>query len=159
MIYKQQMKGMFCFMKKTIMLIFIIFSTMLVSACSVLEEVNGSLEYVNKATEHISTLSDFSEEAPQMIKDAALDSEEREELGNQLAALKGDIEEFNTIVAPSIAENIHQQLVSKNEALIEEINKVIENGEVSIAKLEDTQLFKTISEVTTLLNQLEQLGL
>jgi hypothetical protein len=35
----------------------------------------------------------------------------------------------------------------------------MENGEISISKLEDTQLFKTISEVTTLLDQLKQLGL
>jgi hypothetical protein len=69
-------------------LLFLILSSLMLSACSLIEGANNSLEYVKKATEHLNKLSSFAEQAPQMIKDAALNPEAKQELENQLSRLK-----------------------------------------------------------------------
>jgi uncharacterized protein YdbL (DUF1318 family) len=132
---------------------------MFLSGCSFLGEVNESLDYVNEATTHIDTLNTFAEDAPQLVQEAISDPAAREELETQLVSLKQDIEEFiNLNEVPTIAENIHQELVDKNEVLLSEINKVLEDGQIAVEKLEDSQLFQTVNEITDLMNQIENLG-
>lgn len=145
-------------MKKLFLTIAVLVLLML-SGCSFLGEVNDSLEYANKATDHINTLSNFAETAPQLIQEAAANGEAKEELENQLKTLMGKMEKFNAINPPTVAEDIHQQLVEKNEIIIEELNQVMVNGEVVLDKMEAAEVFTTINEITTLLNQLKELGL
>lgn len=144
---------------RKVLYVFAILATMMLSACSVLDEVNNSLDYVNEAEDYINSLSEFGGEAPQLIKDAAVDSDARVELENQLNTLVEDIEEFNDIEAPAIAEDIHQDVVSKNEALLEEINNVMENGEIVLDKLENSEILNTVNDVTSLLDSIENLEL
>lgn len=144
-------------MKKMKILLLIVLA-MTLSACSFLEEVNNSLDYVNTATTHINNLSAFAEAAPQMMEDAVTNPETLKELETKLSTLKVQIEEFIALGnIPTIAESIHQELVAKNEALLAEINAVMENGNLVIEQLENSQIVTTITEVTTLLNQLENL--
>ncbi|OAS88490.1 MULTISPECIES: DUF6376 family protein [Metabacillus] len=145
-------------MKKVVSVILIL-ATMMLSACSLLDEVNNSLDYVNEAKSYINSLSDFAEEAPQLIQDAAVDPEVKQDLENQLNTLVEDINEFNTIEAPAIAEDIHQDLVTKNEALIDEINTAMENGELALEKLENSEIINTVNDVTSLLDSIEKLEL
>lgn len=145
-------------MKKVVSVILIL-ATMMLSACSLLDEVNNSLDYVNEAKSYINSLSDFAEEAPQLIQDAAVDPEVKQDLENQLNTLVEDINEFNTIEAPAIAEDIHQDLVTKNEALIDEINTAMENGELALEKLENSEIINTVNDITSLLESIEKLEL
>ncbi|HBI03606.1 MAG TPA: hypothetical protein DDY49_06210 [Paenibacillaceae bacterium] len=145
-------------MKKIFVVISFVASLVL-SGCSFLQETNNTLEYVNKATEHINNLSNFADQAPQMIQQAALNAEVKTELENQVNSLVNEINEFNQIDAPTIAKDLHQQIVSKNNLILEELQPVIQNGQILVDKLEDTQIFITIKEINTLLNQLQQLGL
>ncbi|MBT2707563.1 hypothetical protein J7I91_06510 [Pseudomonas sp. ISL-84] len=132
---------------------------MLLSGCSFLGEVNDSIDYVNQATEHINTLNNFAEEAPQLIKEAASDPALKQELEDRLFTLKQDVEEFIALKdIPTLAEDIHQELVNQNEALLAEINKVLDHGNMALDQLENSQLFSTINEVTSLLNRIEALG-
>ncbi|WP_338785922.1 DUF6376 family protein [Metabacillus sp. FJAT-53654] len=144
---------------KKIVSVILILATMMLSACSLLDEVNNSLDYVNEAKSYINSLSDFAEEAPQLIQDAAVDPEVKQDLENQLNTLVEDINEFNTIEAPAIAEDIHQDLVTKNEALIDEINTAMENGELALEKLENSEIINTVNDVTSLLDSIEKLEL
>jgi superoxide dismutase len=137
----------------------LILATMMLSACSLLDEVNNSLDYVNEAKSYINSLNDFAEEAPQLIQDAAVDPEVKQDLENQLNTLVDEINEFNTIEAPAIAEDIHQDLVTKNEALIDEINTAMENGELALEKLENSEIINTVNDVTSLLESIEKLEL
>jgi type I site-specific restriction-modification system R (restriction) subunit len=130
---------------------------MMLSACSLLDEVNNSLDYVNEAKNYINSLSDFAEEAPQQIQDAAVDPEVRQDLEDQLNTLVEEINEFNSIEAPAIAEDIHQDIVTKNEALIDEINTAMENGELALEKLENSEIINTVNDVTSLLESIEKL--
>lgn len=132
---------------------------MLVSGCSFLGEINESIDYVNEATTHINTLNTFAEDAPQLVQEAISDPVAKENLEAQLVSLKQDIEEFISLnEVPTIAENIHQELVDKNELLLTEINKVLEDGQLAVEKLENSQLFQTVNEITDLMNQIENLG-
>ncbi|WP_214987838.1 DUF6376 family protein [Bacillus sp. ISL-47] len=121
--------------------------------------MNDSIDYVNQATEHINTLNNFAEEAPQLIKEAASDPALKQELEDRLFTLKQDVEEFIALKdIPTLAEDIHQELVNQNEALLAEINKVLDHGNMALDQLENSQLFSTINEVTSLLNRIEALG-
>lgn len=140
------------------MLLLVILSTMMLSACSLLEGANNSIDYVNQATQHINKLSNFAEQAPQMMKDAALNPETKQELENQLNGLKKEIEQFNLKSVPSFAKDIHQQLVAKNEVLLKEINNVVENGHLALDKLQNSQILTTINDITGLINRITNLG-
>jgi PBP1b-binding outer membrane lipoprotein LpoB len=144
-------------MKKLLMIVAII-SSVLLSGCSLLEEVNNSLEYANKATEHINTWQDFGQEAPQMIQEAATNPETKQELEAELNALLEEIDEFNQTEPPAIAADLHQQIVEKNEALQEIINDAMVNGELALEELQNSELITTINEITKLMNLVEDLG-
>lgn len=131
----------------------------MLSGCSLFEEVNDSLNYVNETSDYINTVTQFAEDAPQMIQDAASDSAVKEELTNELKTIKDEIEQFNGLDAPAIAEDINQQIVNKNEVILEEINKALTNGELALEKLKESELFQIIEDVTGLMNQIENLGL
>lgn len=142
-------------MKKVLSIIALF--TMMLTGCSLLDEVNNSLDYVNDAKSYINSLTDFAEGTPQLIQDAAGDPEAMKELESQLNGLVEQVNEFNDIEAPAIAESIHQDIVTKNEVLLEEIDKAMENGELAIEKLENSQLMDTVNEVTSLLDTIEKL--
>lgn len=144
-------------MKKLLVIVAII-SSVLLSGCSLLEEVNNSLEYANKATEHINTWQDFGQEAPQMIQEAATDPETKQELEAELNALLEEIDEFNKTEPPAIAADLHQQIVEKNEALQEIINDAMVNGELALEELQNSELITTINEITKMMNLVEDLG-
>ncbi|MEA3322395.1 MAG: DUF6376 family protein [Bacillota bacterium] len=143
---------------RNVIMTFVLLSSILLSGCSVLDEVNSSLEYVNEATEHINTWKDFGEEAPQMIQDAATDANAKEELETRLNEMLVEIDEFNNTEAPAIAESVHQQIVDKNKELQGVMENAMVDGEVALEKLQDSELFTLIDEVTTMMNLLEDLG-
>lgn len=145
-------------MRKWMVLLFIL-STMMLSACSIIEGANQSLQYVDQAKEHISGLADFAEQAPQMIQDAASDPEAKQKLEDRLIALKKDIEQFNLADAPSIAKDLHQQVVEKNNVLLQEINKAVANGHLTLDQLQNSQIITAINDITGLINRIENLGL
>lgn len=145
-------------MKKIIIMLAII-SSVLLSGCTLLKEVNQSLEYVNKATEHLNTWQDFGQDAPQLMQDAATSVAAKEELVVELTTLIKEIEEFNQTEPPAIAVDLHQQIVEKNEALQEVINNAMVNGELALGELQNSELFRLINEVTTLMNLVENLDL
>ncbi|WP_019415357.1 DUF6376 family protein [Paenisporosarcina sp. TG20] len=135
-----------------------IWGSLFLGGCNVLEEVNSSLDYANKATEHINTWNDFGQKAPQLIKGAATNEETKAELEKELNTLLEEINKFNNTEAPAIAESVHQQIVEKNEAIKEVIENAMVNGELAIEKLENSELMKLINEVTSLMNVVEKLG-
>ncbi|MDR6550152.1 DUF6376 family protein [Paenibacillus qinlingensis] len=145
-------------MKKWI-LILALLSTMFASGCSLLEKANQTVDYGTQATEHLTNLREFAEQAPQMIKDAATNPETKQELENKLLDLKKEIEQFNLSSVPSMAKDIHQQIVEKNKILLDEINKVIVNGHLALDKLQNSQIITTISDAANLLNRIQNLGL
>lgn len=140
-------------------------STLLVSAlltlsgCSFLEEANNSLNYVNESTEYINELSTFAEDTSSLVSEAANNSEAKAELESQLTSLKENIQEYNDIEVPALAEDIHQEIQAKNQQLEKAVNNVLQDGEIAIDQLQQSEIYQTISDITSLKDQLEQLGL
>jgi len=143
---------------KKILTVFVILTTMFVSACSLLEDASNSLEYVDKALEYTETLSTFAQDVPQLVKDAQGDPEKKQELEDRLSTLREDIEEFNSLEPPSFAEGLHDSFVAKNEEILQIVDSAVENGELAVEKLENSQLFQLIDDVLELKTQIEELG-
>ncbi|MEK3889210.1 DUF6376 family protein [Bacillus sp. FSL K6-3431] len=147
---------------KKIIAVFGLLSMLILSGCSLLGEVNNSLDYVNEVTDYINTAKSFANEVPPLAQDAVTDTEARENLENELQAMKEEIQTFNEMEPPSIAADIHENIVSSNKKLEEGIDLYltnIENGTFDPEFLENSEIMKTISEITDLMNQIEDLGL
>jgi hypothetical protein len=146
-------------MKKIITIAFM--SILTLSGCSLLGEVNSSLEYADNATGYVSTVKEFANEVPALSQDAATDTEARENLEKELQLMKTDIEEFNATEPPQIAESIHEKIVSSNQQLSDGIDLYlnnIENGQFDPEALENSEIMKSIENITSLANQIEELG-
>lgn len=144
---------------RKLMILVLVLSTMTLSACSLFQEANNSLQYADQAKEHLNSLAQFAEEAPQMIQEAATNPETKQKLEDQLTALKKEIEQFNLIDAPAIAKDLHQQLVEKNQVLLQEINQALANGNLALDQLQNSPFISTINDITSFMNRIENLGL
>ncbi|NIK71834.1 MULTISPECIES: DUF6376 family protein [unclassified Paenibacillus] len=144
---------------RKLMILLLVVSAMMLSACSLFESANQTVKYADQAQEHMNRLSDFAEQAPQMIRDAATDPETKQQLEDRLVALKEDIMQFNLLEAPAIAQDLHQQLIEKNQVLLQEINDALANGHLALDRIQNSPIIQTISDITSLLNRIENLGL
>lgn len=144
---------------KKVFLIFFAFALVVLSGCSVLEEVNGTLNYATESTDYINDLQTFGEDASSLVQDAATNPEIKTELAQKITGLEARIKEFNEIEAPSIAADLHASVVEKNDQMLDAIDTAMANGELSIEKLQNTEIFTTINEMTELINQIKQLEL
>lgn len=148
-------------MKKIITLIAIL-STVLLSGCSFIGEVNNSLNYVNQVTDYMSTAKNFANEIPQLAQESVTSTEAMKDLENELIVMNKEIDDFNEIIAPSLAEDIHDNIVNSNLKLQEGIDLYLANikdGKLDPAILENSGIMKTINEITILMNQIDKLGL
>jgi len=136
-----------------------LFALMLSSACSIVDEVGRSVDYVNETKRYLTSVSDFVEGAPELIQAAATDEAARDDLGNQLASLREQIEEFNNLEAPTVAEDLHQDIVTQNEAALEKIDQVYQDGEVVVEELQNSEIIQTLQELSSLMNAVENLEL
>ncbi|WP_199614089.1 DUF6376 family protein [Paenibacillus alkalitolerans] len=133
----------------------------LLSGCSIVSEVNNTIDYVSEATKLITNAQSFSEQFPSMVEQAVLSEEARQTLVTQLEQLREDITNFNGIDVPAVANDIHRELVGYNEKLIGEIDTYlgkINDGITELEQLRGAEILDTISRMTLLLQQFEQLG-
>ncbi|MDQ0857718.1 DUF6376 family protein [Bacillus sp. V2I10] len=138
-----------------------VLSIVFLSGCSLLEGVNSSLQYANDAKDYINEASIFAEEIPALAEEAVNNKEARAELEQSLNNMKEEINTFKESDAPEIALDAHNQLIIYSESLesgIDSALKQIENGEWNLQLLEDTEIVKTVSEMKSILDQIEQLG-
>ena len=129
--------------------------------CGLVEGVNDTLNYVNEATEYANDAQDFANEVPALAEQAITDQQAAADLEARLQEMKQNIEEFNALEEPAVGGELHQQVVDLNNQALESIDLYltnIENGTLNPAVIEDTEIFRTISEVTELVNQIEQLS-
>ena len=136
---------------------FAILTLMLSSACSVVDEVSRSVNYVDETTSYLTSVSEFAEQAPELIQSAATDEAARDDLEQQLESLRGQIEEFNELEAPTVAEDIHQDIVTQNEAALEKIDQIYKDGEVVVEELQNSEIIQTLQDLTSLMNAVEGL--
>lgn len=148
---------------KQYVMAFLFTGTFLLSGCSgLLDQVNDTTTYVTEANEYVTDIQQFTEDFPQLAEEAVQDVAKRADLTQQLELLKADIQEFNELTAPSIAEDLHAQIIEKNKVLSEEIQTYLQQVKMdnfdAAAILEDQQgLMKQLQQSVSLLQDIEQL--
>ncbi|WP_087973466.1 DUF6376 family protein [Oceanobacillus rekensis] len=142
-------------MKKIISFVLL---TIVLTGCSIVEETNNTLNYATEATDYLNELSNFAEETSGLLNEATTDPAAKEELEDRLLSLEDSIKNFNNIEVPTIAEGIHQTITEKNQQLLDATNNVVQNGEVVVEQMQNSEIYQTIENITELKNQIEQLG-
>ncbi|MGN1402485.1 MAG: DUF6376 family protein [Bacillus sp. (in: firmicutes)] len=149
-------------MKKGMMGVFSILTLVFVGGCSMMDEVNESLEYGDQAMEYIEHVQIFSEELPALAEEAIQNSTVEDTLEQELESMKEEITAFNELEAPAIAEKVHEEIESVNLQLSKEIDSLLAGIEAGIWEpefLENSTIMETINQFTELQEGLEQLEL
>ncbi|QAS52194.1 DUF6376 family protein [Halobacillus litoralis] len=133
----------------------------MLGGCSILEGVNNTLSYVDEATEYANEANTFAEEAPALAEQAVRDEQAAQELETKLEDMKQDIEEFNELESPDMTADLHDQVVDHNNRALEGINVYLdnmENGKLDSKVIENTEVFQTLNELTSIIDQIQQIG-
>lgn len=128
------------------------------SGCSLVEEVNNSLDYTEQATTFVNEATQFAGTIPDLAQEAANNLDAKEKLTEQLENMQTQIAEFNGLEAPAFAQNIHETLVGYNETLsgqIDEYRTQIENG---ITDFKNTEMAQTLSNIQETMDQIKNLA-
>lgn len=128
------------------------------SGCSLVEEVNNSLDYTEQATTFINEATQFAGTIPDLAQEAANNLDAKEKLTEQLENMKTQISEFNGLEAPAFAQNIHETIVGYNETLsgqIDEYRTQIENG---ITDFKNTEMAQTLTNIQETMDQIKNLA-
>ncbi|ANE46338.1 hypothetical protein SY83_08665 [Paenibacillus swuensis] len=142
-------------------LVILLMAVLVLPACSLLESATSTVNYANEATTYISDATAFAERVPQMAEQAVNNSEALTSLVNELESMKDKALAFNATDAPALAQDLHDQLVSRNETLLAEINKYldqIQGATVDWGNLQQAPLFQAVSDITQLLERIKNLG-
>lgn len=145
---------------KTYMLMLVMLAGLL-SGCSALDQVNQSVNYVSEVTSYINSTSNLSQNLPELTEQALTDSQAREQLSQQLANTQSQIDNFNQLEPPAFAQDLHQQLSAYSATLGTEVNSLVDQvqaGKLTVADLNNSQIFQTVDQINGLLNQFQQLG-
>ncbi|SHF04126.1 hypothetical protein SAMN05444392_106193 [Seinonella peptonophila] len=133
---------------------------LIISGCSMITDLNNSIDYVTKATEYINKMNSYSQEIPPLFEKAATDPSSLSQLQTKLQTMKTDIQNFDNLNPPDFAANIHQSIKDKNQAILGLIDTSLadlKDGKVTIENISQLPIFKTIQELNGFLNQLQQL--
>ena len=145
-------------MKKFIM-VFGFIGLLFLNGCSLIGEVNDTVEYVDITTEYINSTKTFAAEVSTLAKEAVADETARQNLEDELEKMKEQIHSFNQVEPPTVAEDIHNQIVSSNAKLEEGIDVYldnIENGSIDPATLENSEILTTVNEISNLMETINQ---
>lgn len=146
---------------KKLLIIFSASMLLMLGGCSFLNDAQDTLTYINEATDYLSAATDFANDAPALAQQAIGDIQAAEDLQNMLQEMQTTVEAFSELQAPDIAAELHQQIVEQNSAIITEIETYLNNfkdGLLDPAILENTELFQSVQDITSIIDQIQQLG-
>lgn len=143
------------------MLTAIIGSSMLIlSACSIVEQANQSLNYVSGATDYIEQISSAGTELQQLAADAVNNPDATGQIQEKIDLIQAEAAAFAEMNAPAIGESIHENLVSYNNQLTEVINQfetsIAEQG-ITAENWERTGIPELINNINSLKDPLSGL--
>ena len=140
---------------------FIATSIFVISACSVVEQANESLNYVSEATDYIEQISSAGAELQQLATDAANNPQITEQIQTKIDQIQAEASEFSQLTAPAIGESIHENLVSYNNQLTEVVGQfettIAEQG-FTAENWEKTGIPDLINNINNLKDPLSGLG-
>lgn len=142
-------------------LIVLVLFTGLLSGCSLFDSVNQSLNYVTEATTYVSDVSSFAEQLPTLAQDAITDPAALDQVTTSFEQMKETINQFSTLDAPAFAQDVHDQLTQYNEALLTDVDAYLlqlKEKTIDLEAIQQSQIVQTMSDITELMNQIQQLG-
>lgn len=129
----------------------------ILSGCSLVDDVNNSLDYTKEATTFINDVSQFAESIPELAQQAATQTDAKETLTKELESMKARISEFNGIEAPAIANNVHEQLVALNETLLTDINGYMDQVQDGVTDFQNSGMSQNINNIKETMDMLQSL--
>ncbi|MCM3749411.1 DUF6376 family protein [Paenibacillus pasadenensis] len=149
-------------------LLALILAPALIAGCSLpgsvnetLDNVNNSLSYVNEATTYINDATQFSQQLPDLAQQALTSKDSLAQLESELIGMQADIKAFNELSAPAFAEGVDAKLEQYNAELNTQITKLLDTvqaGQLTVESLEQSQIGQTVSQISSILEQVQQLG-
>ncbi|KGM45669.1 DUF6376 family protein [Neobacillus niacini] len=146
---------------KKLFILFFASMLLLLGGCSFLNDAQDTITYVTEATDYLAVATDFAGNAPALAQQAITDLQAGEDFQNMLQQMQQTAEAFNELQAPEIAAELHQQIIEQNSVIISEIETFMSNfqdGLLDPAILENTELFQTVQDITSIIDQVQQLG-
>lgn len=130
-------------------------------ACSPIEDTKNTLDYLNGASNYVNEASNFANEIPTMAEEAVTNPETVEELTSTLEDFQQQITVFNELDAPSLMEDLHNQIEEKNIQIQDAITQYetqIENGVLTLEAIENSELMKSVQDIQSIYQQIQELG-
>lgn len=135
-------------------------SLLLLSACSIVEQANQSLNYVSGATDYIEQVSSAGNELQQLAADAVNNPDLTGQIQEKIDQIQAEARTFSEMSAPAIGENIHENLVGYNNQLTEVVNQfettIAEQG-ITAENWEQTGIPELINNINSLKDPLSGL--
>lgn len=146
---------------KKLLIVFSASMLFLLGGCSFLNDAQDTITYINEATDYLTAATDFASDAPALAQQAISDIQAAEDLQNLLQQMQQTVEAFSEIQAPDIAAELHQQIIEQNSLIVAEIETYLNNfkdGLLDPAILENSELFQSVQDITSIIDQIQQLG-
>lgn len=135
-------------------------SMLMLSACSIVEQANQSLDYVSGATDYIEQVSSAGNELQQLAADAVNNPDLTGQIQEKIDQIQAEAAAFSEMSAPAIGENIHENLVGYNNQLTEAVNQfettIAEQG-ITAESWEQTGIPELINNINSLKDPLSGL--
>jgi hypothetical protein len=146
---------------KRLLIVFSASMLFFLGGCSFLNDAQDTISYMNEATDYLAAASDFASDAPALAQQAISDVQAAEDLQTMLQQMQETVEAFSEIQAPEIAAELHQQIIEQNSVIVAEIETYMNNfkdGLLDPAILENTELFQSVQDITSIIDQIQQLS-
>lgn len=130
----------------------------LLSGCSLVEEVNNSLDYTEQATSFVSEATQFASSIPDLAQEAASNSNAMQQLTEQLDNMKTSISEFTGLEAPAFATDIHEQLTGYADTLGQQIESYKEQIQNGVTEFKNTEMSQTLDKIQGAMDQIQSLA-
>lgn len=132
-------------------------SLIMLAGCSFAEDVNQSLNYTDQATTFVNEAAQFAGTIPDLAREAANDSQAKEQLNEQLDQMKAAIADFNKLEAPAFAKDLHERLSGYSESLSGQIDQYKEQIQDGVTDFKNTEMSQTLTQIQETMDQLRNL--
>ncbi|QYR19425.1 hypothetical protein KZ483_15985 [Paenibacillus sp. sptzw28] len=133
---------------------------LLLGGCSLLEEVNRSLDYADEASNYVQQLGSYGQDARNLAEQAVSDLDARTNLEQKLTAMKEEASRFTQVQAPEYAQELHAKIADYNSRLNEGIDSVladIKNGIYNNQTLQNAGVIDVLNQIDETLTQIKEL--
>lgn len=134
---------------------------LILSACSLVDQANESLNYVSGASEYINGITSAGAELQELASGAMNNPEMTAQIQEKIDQIQAQASEFSQLSAPAIGESIHENLVSYNDQLTAVVNEwennIAEQG-FTVEQWEQSGIPELISNINQLQGAIEGLS-